>query len=72
MGVCSEIGKLVYMGKTKKEIKRGTIDGEKVLPLNRLGIKTKPIEEGEMIMIEVNENGTVIDLRRSAYAEREH
>jgi hypothetical protein len=56
-------GKLVYMGKMKKEVKIVTVDGEKVFPIERLEIKTKPFEEGTMVIIEVNEGGTVIDLR---------
>ena len=56
-------GKLVYMGKMKKEVKIITTDGEKVFPIERLEIKTKPIKEGTMVTVEVNEGGTVIDLR---------
>ena len=56
-------GKLVYMGKMTKEVKILTPDGEKVFPIERLEIKTKPIEEGTMVIVEVNEGGTVIDLR---------
>ncbi len=56
-------GKLVYMGKMKKEVKILTSDGEQVFPIERLEIKTKPIEEGTMVTVEVNEGGTVIDLR---------
>ncbi len=59
-------GKLVYMGKMNKEIKLQTPDGEKVFPLGRLEIKTKPIEEGAMVTVEVNEGGTVIDLHRAS------
>ncbi len=65
-------GKLVYVGKMKKEIKLETIDGEKVFPLGLLEIKTKPIEEGEVVTVEVNEGGTVIDLRRGAHGEQKH
>lgn len=57
-------GKLVYVGKMKKEIKLVTPEGEKVFPLGRLEVKTKPIEEGAMVTVEVNEGGTVIDLHR--------
>jgi len=39
-------GKLVYVGKMKKEIKLETIDGEKVFPLKLIEIKTKDIKEG--------------------------
>ena len=62
-------GKLVYMGKMNKEIKLETSEGEKVFPLGRLEIKTKPIEEGAMVTVEVNEAGTVIDLHRASYDE---
>jgi hypothetical protein len=47
----------------KKEVEILTSDGEKVFPIERLEIKTKPIEEGTMVIVEVNEGGTVIDLR---------
>lgn len=63
-------GKLVYMGKMKKEIKLETIDGEKVFPLGRLEIKTKNIEEGEVVTVEVNEGGMVIDLHRGSHGEK--
>ncbi|MCA9422953.1 MAG: hypothetical protein KC592_18180 [Nitrospira sp.] len=63
-------GKLVYMGKMNKEIKLQTSDGEKVFPLARLEIKTKPIEEGAMVTVEVNEGGTVIDLHRASHDEK--
>ena len=65
-------GKLVYIGKMKKEIKLETIDGEKVFPLGRIDMKTKPIEEGEVVTVEVNEGGTVIDLHRGAHGEVKH
>jgi len=58
-------GRLVYMGKMNKAIKLLTVEGEKVFPLGRLEIKTKPIEEGAVVTVEVNEGGTVIDLRRA-------
>ena len=58
-------GKLIYAGLTKKEIKLWTPEGEKVFPLERMEVKTKPIEEGTMITIELDEKGTVIDLRKA-------
>ncbi len=58
-------GKLEYVGKMKKEIKLHTPEGEKVFPIDRLEIKTKPLEEGAMVTVEVNESGTVIDLHRA-------
>lgn len=55
-------GKLVYMGKMKPEIKLQTSDGEKVFPLAKQDIKTKPIAEGTVVTVELNEAGSVIDL----------
>lgn len=57
-------GKLVYVGKMKKEIKVTTPEGEKVFPLDRLETKTGGIEEGALVTVELNEAGTVIDLHR--------
>lgn len=56
-------GKLVYTGKTKDQIKLHTPEGEKVFPLERMEVKTKPIAEGSNIVVELNEQGSVIDLR---------
>jgi hypothetical protein len=58
-------GKLIYAGTTKKEIKLQTPEGEKVFPLERMEVKTKPIEEGSMIVVELDEKGTVIDLHKA-------
>jgi hypothetical protein len=58
-------GKLVYVGKMKKEIKLATQEGEKVFPMERLEIKTGGIEEGALVTAEVNEAGTVVDLHRA-------
>jgi hypothetical protein len=58
-------GKLVYMGTTKNKIKLQTPEGEKVFPLERMEVKTKPIAEGSNIVVELNEEGTVIDLRKA-------
>jgi len=58
-------GKLIYAGLTKKEIKLWTPEGEKMFPLERMEVKTKPIEEGSMIVVELDEKGTVIDLRKA-------
>jgi hypothetical protein len=55
-------GKLVYVGKMKKEIKLWTPEGEKVFPLERIEVKAKPIEEGSRVTIELNESGAVTDL----------
>lgn len=58
-------GKLIYVGKMKNEIKLKTADGEHTYPLERLEVKTKPIPEGTMVTVELNEEGTVIDLHRA-------
>jgi hypothetical protein len=58
-------GKLIYAGTTKKEIKLWTPEGEKVFPLERMEVKTKPIAEGSMVVVELNEQGTVVDLRKA-------
>jgi hypothetical protein len=55
-------GKLIYVGKMKNQIKLQTSDGEKVFPLTEQGQKTKPIAEGTLVTIELNEVGAVIDL----------
>ena len=55
-------GKLIYVGKMKNQIKLQTADGEKVFPLTEQGQKTKPIAEGTLVTIELNEVGAVIDL----------
>lgn len=58
-------GKLIYAGLTKKEIKLWTPEGEKVFPLDRMEVKTKPIAEGSEVIVELDENGVVIDLRKA-------
>jgi len=58
-------GKLIYVGKSKKEIKLWTPEGEKVFPLDRLEVKAKPIKEGSTVTVELNEQGTVINLWKS-------
>ena len=58
-------GKLIYVGRAKKEIKLSTPEGEKVFPLERLEVKAKPIAEGSQIVVELNVAGTVIDVRKA-------
>lgn len=55
-------GRLIYVGKTKNQIKLQTSDGEKVFLLTEQGQKTKPIAEGTLVTIELNEVGAVIDV----------
>jgi hypothetical protein len=57
-------GKLIYAGLTKNQIKLWTPEGEKVFPLERMEVKTKPIPEGSLISVELDEKGTVIDLKQ--------
>jgi len=58
-------GKLIYAGKTKDQIKLQTPEGEKIFPLERMEVKTKPIAEGSPIVVELNEEGKVVDLRKA-------
>jgi hypothetical protein len=55
--------KLIRTGPNKNQIKLATPEGEKVFPLERMEVKTKPIPEGAHIVVELNEQGKVIDLR---------
>jgi len=58
-------GQLIHVGRMKKQIKLHTPDGEKVFPLAEEGQKTKGMEEGEWVTVELNEAGTVIDMHRA-------
>jgi hypothetical protein len=58
-------GKLIHVGKMKTEIKLTTPDGEKVFQLADQWFKTKGINEGTPVIVELNEVGTVIDLHRA-------
>ena len=58
-------GKLVHVGKMKEEIKLQTAQGEQVFPLLHQETKTKALEEGANVTVELNEAGTVIDLHRA-------
>ena len=63
-------GKLVYVGKMKKEIKLQTAEGEQSFPLLLQETKTGPIEEGTEVTVELNEAGTVIDLHKGKHGEK--
>lgn len=65
-------GKLIYVGKMKNQIKLQTSDGEKVFPLTEQGQKTKPIAEGTLVTIELNEVGAVIDLHPADLGGAKH
>ena len=58
-------GKLIHLGKMQKEIKLATPEGEKIFPLANLDVKSKGIKEGTVVVAEVNEVGTVIDVHRA-------
>jgi len=58
-------GKLIHVGRMKEQIMLQTPDGEKVFPLAEVGQKTKGMDEGELVTIELNEAGTVIDMHRA-------
>ena len=65
-------GKLIYVGKMKNQIKLQTPEGEKVFPLTEQGQKTKPIAEGTLVTIELNEVGAVIDVHRTDIGGAKH
>jgi hypothetical protein len=65
-------GKLVHVGKTKKEIQLQTPEGEKVFSLAELGLKTKSLANGSMVTIEANEAGVVIDLHEADIGTGKH
>lgn len=58
-------GKLIHVGKMEKQVKLQTTAGEKVFPLTRQEIKTKGIDQGTEVTVELNESGAVIDLHRT-------
>jgi len=58
-------GKLIRTGPNKNQVKLSTPEGEKVFPLERMEVKTKPIKDGANIVVELNEEGTVIDVRKA-------
>lgn len=58
-------GKLIYVGRTKPEIKLQTSEGERIFPIERQEIKSVTIDEGTLVTVELNETGTAIDLRRA-------
>ncbi|NGZ96269.1 MAG: hypothetical protein CV089_09105 [Nitrospira sp. WS110] len=60
-------GKLVYVGKMKKEIKLQTAEGDRSFPLLLQETKTGGIAEGTEVTVELNEAGTVIDLHKGKH-----
>jgi hypothetical protein len=60
-------GKLVHVGKMKKEIKLQTAEGDQSFPLLLQETKTGDFPEGTEVTAEVNEAGTVIDLHKGKH-----
>lgn len=60
-------GKLVYVGKMKKEIKLQTPEGDRSFPLLLQETKTGGLAEGTEVTVELNEAGTVIDLHKGKH-----
>ena len=60
-------GKLVHVGKMKKEIKLQTAEGDQSFPLLLQETKTGDLPEGTEVTVELNEAGTVIDLHKGKH-----
>jgi hypothetical protein len=60
-------GKLVHVGKMKKEIKLQTAEGDQSFPLLLQETKTGGLAEGTEVTVELNEAGTVIDLHKGKH-----
>jgi hypothetical protein len=65
-------GKLIRLDPMDKRVRLSTPQGEKTFPLERLEVKTKGLEEGAPITVEVNEAGTAIDVRRADTGHGKH
>jgi Zn ribbon nucleic-acid-binding protein len=55
-------GTLLYADEARKQIKLWTPEGNAVYPLEEHEVKTRELEEGTMVRVELNESGQVIDL----------
>ena len=64
-------GKLVHVGRMKKEIKLQTPEGDRSFPLLLQETKTGDLPEGTEVTVELNEAGTVIDLHKGKHAGKE-
>ena len=60
-------GKLIHVGKMKKEIKLQTAEGDQSFPLLLQETKTGDFPEGTEVTVELNEAGTVIDLHKGKH-----
>jgi hypothetical protein len=65
-------GKLIHVGMTKNHIKLHTPDGDRMFPLTEQAQKTKGIEDGALVTVELNEAGAVIDLHRAEQGRGGH
>ena len=63
-------GKLVHVGKMKKEIKLQTAEGDQTFPLLLQETKTGGLAEGTEVTVELNEAGTVIDLHKGKHVSQ--
>jgi hypothetical protein len=65
-------GKLIRLDPMDRRVKLSTPQGEKIFPIERLELKTKGLEEGTPIMVELNEVGTAIDVHRAESGPGKH
>jgi len=65
-------GKLIRLDRMDKRVKLSTPQGEKTFPIERLELKSKGLEEGAPITVELNEAGTAIDVRRTDSGQDKH
>jgi hypothetical protein len=65
-------GKLIRLDPMDRRLKLSTPQGEKIFPIERLEIKTKGLEEGAPITVELNEVGTAIDVHRTESRHGKH
>jgi hypothetical protein len=65
-------GKLIRLDPMDRRVKLSTPQGEKIFPIERLELKTKGLEEGTPITVELNEVGTAIDVHRAESGPGKH
>ena len=65
-------GKLIRLDPMDRRVKLSTPQGEKIFPIERLELKTKGLEEGTPITVELDEVGTAIDVHRADAGHDKH
>jgi hypothetical protein len=65
-------GKLIRLDPMDRRVKLSTPQGEKIFPIERLELKTKGLEEGTPVTVELNEVGTAIDVHRTESGQGKH